>query len=587
MKNKIQLFVFVLIILTVVNVSKAQNKIEIGHKSPGEITYASFKLNSDASVHISTVGAIFPDRNNWGFFSDDNNYGQNIIYYGWILNSDTREVVWHLIDEHPDVLKKHSKYLHSYDDDISLPAGKYEIYYTGARYNMQTSNNHSAWQWLIDFMGLDGTQFDSEYASDLFMNVTADNNFEITDFDNELLKTVNKNAVVNSIRMRNNEDYSKSFSLSKTTTFKVYSIGEATKSTISDYAWIYSLDQNKVIWMMNYKNTFSTGGAAKNIEFNSNITLPEGNYKVYYKTDDSHAFQSWNSFPPDDPFLWGIVMKIPDKSEIQNFKELNNFNPIKPIVQITSVGDDEYRVQGFTLSNSMDVHIICLGERTSNDKLVDYGKIINADTRETVWEMKKDRLEPGGGGSKNRMIDETIHLEKGNYIVSYVTDGSHSYFNWNATEPFDPELWGITIWPVKKSDGKNVSLFSEDKYRSKNVIAQIVRVRDYTDRKESFNLDRDSKVRVYALGEGTGGRMVDYGWIENKETGKIVWDMSYIRTGNAGGAGKNRMINEVIMLPRGNYILYYTTDDSHSFNDWNANPPDDQDNYGITVSYVN
>ena len=40
--------------------------------------------------------------------------------------------------------------------------------------------------------------------------------------------------------------------------------------------------------------------------------------------------------------------------------------------------------------------------------------------------------------------------------------------------------------------------------------------------------------------------------------------MSYRRTEHAGGAGKNRKINEVITLPKGSYALYYETDSSHS-----------------------
>jgi hypothetical protein len=37
------------------------------------------------------------------------------------------------------------------------------------------------------------------------------------------------------------------------------------------------------------------------------ITLPAGNYKLRYKTDDSHAFDHWNSLPPDVNF-WGIAI---------------------------------------------------------------------------------------------------------------------------------------------------------------------------------------------------------------------------------------------------------------------------------------
>jgi hypothetical protein len=36
-------------------------------------------------------------------------------------------------------------------------------------------------------------------------------------------------------------------------------------------------------------------------------------------------------------------------------------------------------------------------------------------------------------------------------------------------------------------------------------------------------------------------------------------------------------------LKAGKYIVHYQTDDSHAFGDWNADPPLDQTNWGITI----
>jgi len=54
-------------------------------------------------------------------------------------------------------------------------------------------------------------------------------------------------------------------------------------------------------------------------------------------------------------------------------------------------------------------------------------------------------------------------------------------------------------------------------------------------------------------------------------------------TVHAGGARKNRMIQTSILLDRGEYVLHYMTDDSHAYGDWNVDPPDDQEYYGITI----
>jgi hypothetical protein len=77
--------------------------------------------------------------------------------------------------------------------------------------------------------------------------------------------------------------------------------------------------------------------------------------------------------------------------------------------------------------------------------------------------------------------------------------------------------------------------------------------------------------------------MYDYGWIEEAKTGKTVWEMTYHMTEHAGGAEKNRQYNGTMMLMAGEYVLRYKSDDSHSFEGWNEDPPSDPFNWGITV----
>ena len=67
--------------------------------------------------------------------------------------------------------------------------------------------------------------------------------------------------------------------------------------------------------------------------------------------------------------------------------------------------------------------------------------------------------------------------------------------------------------------------------------------------------------------------MDDYAWIEEAGTGRVVWEMTYRMTEHAGGAKKNRMFNDTIRLDKGEYVVYYETDGSHSYEDWNASPP--------------
>jgi len=106
------------------------------------------------------------------------------------------------------------------------------------------------------------------------------------------------------------------------------------------------------------------------------------------------------------------------------------------------------------------------------------------------------------------------------------------------------------------------------------VVAQLVNVLDNEDKTVEFTLPRAQQVRIFSIGEGQAGEMFDYGWIENADKGTSVWEMQEKETTHAGGAGKNRKVDMVITLEPGKYKLRYKTDDSHSFDHWNALPPE-------------
>ena len=58
---------------------------------------------------------------------------------------------------------------------------------------------------------------------------------------------------------------------------------------------------------MKEPETTHAGGAGKNRKADTVVTLPQGNYRLRYKSDDSHSFDNWNSIPPDINF-WGIAL---------------------------------------------------------------------------------------------------------------------------------------------------------------------------------------------------------------------------------------------------------------------------------------
>jgi hypothetical protein len=103
-----------------------------------------------------------------------------------------------------------------------------------------------------------------------------------------------------------NEDKSVGFSLASSQDVRIFAMGEADGGQMFDYGWIED-DKGSHVWEMKVPQTTYAGGARKNRKIDVQITLPPGNYKLRYKSDDSHSFDHWNSLPPDINF-WGIAV---------------------------------------------------------------------------------------------------------------------------------------------------------------------------------------------------------------------------------------------------------------------------------------
>jgi len=270
--------------------------------------------------------------------------------------------------------------------------------------------------------------------------------------------------------------------------------------------------------------------------------LDAGNYSVSYVTDDSHSYNRWNSAPPFDPAFWGLTITLQNGNrDAISFEDAEEYKAENIVISINRVRDNDYRSEGFTLKKEMNLHIYALGEGSHGD-MYDYGWIVNAKTHEKVWQMDYYDTERAGGANKNRIYDGIIAFEPGNYIAYFVTDGSHSYRHWNSRKPNDGRNWGMTVSGAGDSFSKD-DIAKYDETDDKSVLVRINRVGDYDRAKAKFELDSDQKVHIYAIGEGTGNEMYDYAWIEDANSGRIVWEMTYRRTERAGGARKNRLFD--------------------------------------------
>jgi hypothetical protein len=578
----------------VVSVSHASEKTVVSLKGfcDNELKSAGIEIGRETTFHIKGLGA--GGDYGWTYKSDE------LFAYGWIINADTRQLVWKMdID---NTSSSHGN--REFDDNVTLKPGSYEVYFTVPTFSYHTTFTHIN----INIDHREKNLFDSHDGANIFGffkdwwsdDVKKDWQDRCGKWGMELLVEDSRalgiekftppralpDIVLKETGLGENEFIKQGFSVTEPTTVKIYALGEATgEYGLVDYAWIVNAANRSRVWEMSYRGCSKAGGAEKNIECTDDVALPEGRYVLYCATDDSHSALDWNAAPPYDPLNWGTTIYVANERDRKNIVPYQYKEDQNVIVAITKVKNDEHHTEGFTLKEDTKVRIYAFGERgNSRRSMADFAVIVNAETRQKVWALDVDRSAYAGGASKNRYVDQVMTLPKGSYEVTYTTDDSHAYGDWNANPPFDQEHYGITIMGV----GEHFSEATVSKYveqRDKNIVAQIIRVGDNADEERRFTLDKTTRLRVYAIGEGEkrGREMYDYGWIENARTGLTVWEMTYSMTFHAGGGTKNRMVNTAIVLDKGEYLLRYRSDDSHSYGDWNVDPPEDQEYWGITL----
>jgi hypothetical protein len=551
-----------------------------------EVKSAGFTLGADTKLKIHALGA-----------SAGKETGNSLVAYGWIINADSRDLVWKMTR---DATVK-SKDDRTFDGEITLPKGNYEVYFTAYAFALQSlfssisvnidRRDHSGTPaqkkrgflpWLDEFFGGDMEQDWKKRSKNWGIEITIDGGAPANIF------TPPKefpNVLYRAVHLGENERIRQQFTLAKPMAMRIYALGEIEDGNqLADYGWILDVKSRRRVWEMGRGNCRAAGGADKNVKFDRVVNFPEGEYVLYYITDDSHSSLDWNSAPPEDPANYGVTLIAAAPESRGDFRLASRKDEENVLVQLTRVGNNENRTANFTLKAETQLRIYALGERQlSRRGMADYGWIVNAKTREKVWSMDSERTDHAGGSDKNRVIDEIITLPKGSYTVYYRTDDSHAYDDWNAKEPFDPEHWGITIYGAGDHFNRANVETNVNAKQEAGILAQIIHVGNNSNQIDRFSLDKQTQVRIFALGEGQNREMFDYGWIEKAGTHEIVWQMTYDMTFHAGGARKNRMVNTTIGLPKGNYELHFVSDDSHSYGDWNMDPPDDPTMWGITL----
>ena len=562
----------------------AQNNLaEIDRIYPEQLRTEGFELDREQDIRIAATGVHLKQGRD-----------EMVLGTAWILNAQSREVVWSfsaaaLEDERRVELQSQAA-------TLKLKPGAYEVYYASFPY----FRNEDDWSFSSEVGKLLGGKpknvfhrgFNREDYYDLYRE------FKIAiqgqgrkQSREEMVKKQEArraDAVIALAAVDDNYYAQQGFVLDQPITVQIEATGEARKGKESefDYGWIVNVDTREKVWKFSYRDSEHAGGAEKNRRIRESLSLPAGKYAAFFVADDSHSPRKWNSTPPYDPAAWGMFIRVAaaEQKHLKKF-EYEVLKQKDIIFSLAPVRDNDLRSHGFTLKKPMKLRVYALGEGTDDD-MADYGWIVEAKTQKKVWEMRYYDTEYAGGAHKNRMLDEVVQLEAGSYMAYFVTDDSHAHREWNSSPPYDPEHWGLTLLAAEANFSRaDIAEYSPE--ADPTILASIVGVRDHASKRASFTLKKDTEVRIYALGEGSEGDMNDYGWIEDAKTGRVVWEMGYRMTDHAGGARKNRMFNGTIFLKAGDYNVYYESDDSHAFNDWNASPPHDPSHWGVTVFAAN
>jgi hypothetical protein len=577
----------------------------------GELFCRAFKVTKPTSIDIHAVGVL-------SAFSRD-----QMAAYSWIIRSGSLQPIWEMTIDNTERYKR-DKYLREYQSTQELEAGDYEVYfYAGSPslisgFSLDLGSLGKALEKLKIQLGdqkkelekekaklkeqkgkvdpserivINGEEYDLGDGSDVRDDIINEYSLEITGETKDISRiecAYNSDRVIAEILQPDNNLYaSKGFSLAQPMQVEVTAIGEnaGMADDFADYGWIVNAETRKRVWSMAEAVSDPAGGAEKNKLVIDRLNLPKGDYVVYYVTDDSHTYDDWNAVPPYNPQAYGIRVNALRKDDLKYVKPYQDTYSQAALIAIVRAGNDFFETIPFRVAKDCDVRVYAIGEYgESSDAFADYGWIERVGDNDLYWEMTERNTQHAGGASKNRAFDDVVHLTAGDYVLGFVTDDSHAYGDWNSGPPYDQKNYGISIYATGKSFDPTIIKELPKETASANVLAKITYVGDDADESQVFVLDKPMRVHVVCLGEGVGSDMADYGWIENATDDDIVWEMTYRKSKWAGGADKNRQVDTYVMLDAGKYRARYVSDDSHSFGNWNSDPPNNPQRWGITIT---
>jgi hypothetical protein len=364
-------------------------------------------------------------------------------------------------------------------------------------------------------------------------------------------------------------------------------------------AWLVAVDSGREIWRSEPRKGSPAFDSRVIYKQSGRLDLPAGRYTLYQfgggKWRVDAPFNNWgnvlndladmlNRERPDknpDQYLGKCFVSMRQTDGRSVFRTTDAPRPSACTIDLRGMGDDQRETRTFKVERRTEVEIIGTGEWGDSYKhFYDFGWVEEAKIGEPVWVMDINRSKAAGGSDRNKISRRTLKLDPGFYTAGYVTDDSHAVGSWNAMPPSQPENWGLCI---VATNPKRLKMIAIEDVQRPDVLVSMLRVGDDETRKAEFRLDDRSELHIRAMGEGRRNDMYDYGWIVDLDSGREVWSMTWDMCTHAGGTKRNLLFDREISLPAGRYQAIYTTDDSHSFEDWNSAAPRDAQRYGMVI----
>ncbi len=404
---------------------------------PDELISSAFTVEWPIVLNIESIGI-------------SQKASDEYLSYAWILDASSRETVWRMDAEQRDRVAD-SRVFRSAEESIPLPAGTYVVYlWAGSRWGrgVKISGVRNLLNDLADLLSReDPTDELDKYLERCFVSLSVAG--DSAPAVKPAVPPEPSGSLVSLVRVENGSRDVQPFRVKRDTRVRVRAQGESYHGDqdLADFAWIADANTDATVWRMKDSESRPAGGAEKNRLCDKTLDLPAGEYLLCYFSDDSHAWNRWNSAPPLDPDAWGVAL-LPTRGYRDGDLEpvaLDALTGSRGILaRMIGVGDDEELVEEFTLDRRERLHLTVLGELVGGE-FFDFGWIEDRESGHRVWVMEPEECGPAGGGRKNRIFDGEITLDAGRYRAVYVSDGSHSFDGWNSTPPDEPHRWGLTL----------------------------------------------------------------------------------------------------------------------------------------------